>query len=233
MPYLNRISYSAFAATLLASAAIIAGCSRRSPAGNETIFASTPTDTATASANSNNPGVDLQCIADRIQKAPAPLHWSYKKVVLPQTTTRLEADIKPDSIAGTVIDSSGTRAIHAVRSDSESWNNAVLILTGPLPEGTFAMVNHSSAVVRAGAENVNGEDTIKYTIDTSRDTPADAGLINSMLGTNSSIKGMAWVTHAGCLVKFVLDVEQHSKDGSVQKEHVRSERDKAIGSRRR
>ena len=175
--------------------------------------------TLATSSSSANPGINLQCVADRIRKASVPFHWSYKKVVPPLTNVDWEADVTPDSIAGTLIDSSGTRAIHSVRSDSTSWNTAVLALTGPLPASTFALVNNSSAAVRAGVENMNGESTIKYVIDTSRDTPADASLIRSVLGANGSVKGAAWVTRTGCPVKFVLDVEQHNKDGTVQKEH--------------
>lgn len=174
---------------------------------------------ATTPSRSNDPGINLQCAAERIQKAPARFHWSFKKVVPPMTNADWEADVTPDSIVGTFIDSSGPRAIHAVRSDSTSWNTAVLALTGPLPASTFALVNHSSATVHVGTENVNGEDTIKYAIDTSRDTPADASLIRSVLGANGSVKGAAWVTRTGCPVRFVLDVEQHNKDGTVQKEH--------------
>ncbi|MHB8540914.1 MAG: hypothetical protein ACYDCD_08240 [Candidatus Acidiferrales bacterium] len=174
---------------------------------------------ALSSTRSDNLGIDLQCTAERIQKAPVPFHWSYKKVVPPLTNADWEADVTPDSIAGTLIDSSGTRAIHSVRSDSTSWNTAVLALTGPLPASTFALVNKSSAIVRAGAENMNGESTIKYVIDTSRDTPADASLIRSVLGANGSVEGAAWVARTGCPVKFVLDVEQHNNDGTVQKEH--------------
>lgn len=177
------------------------------------------TATFATSSSSADPGINLQCAADRIQKAPAPFHWSYKKAVPPLTNTDWEADITLDSIAGTSIDSSGTRAIHATRSDGTSWNTAVLTLTGPLPASTFALVNHSSATVRAGSENVNGENTIKYAIDTSKDIPADASLIRNVLGANGSVKGSAWVTRTGCPVKFILDVEQHNNDGTVQKEH--------------
>lgn len=177
------------------------------------------TATFATSSSSADPGINLQCAADRIQKAPAPFHWSFKKVVPPMTNADWEADVTPGSIAGTLIDSSGTRAVHGVRSDSTGWNTAVLTLTGPLPASTFALVNHSSATVRAGSENVNGENTIKYAIDTSKDIPADASLIRNVLGANGSVKGSAWVTRTGCPVKFILDVEQHNNDGTVQKEH--------------
>ena len=201
---------------------IVFGCSFKPPGKDQKSDAKTLAKVAAASSTSSssaNPGISLQCAADRIQKAPAPFHWSYKKVVPPMTNADWEADVTPDSIAGTLIDSSGTRVVHGVRSDSTSWNTAVLTLTGPLPASTFALVSNSSATVRAGSETVNGEPAIKYAIDTSQDTPADASLIRSVLGANGSVKGSAWVTRIGCPVKFVLDVEQHDNDGTVQKEH--------------
>lgn len=194
------------------------GCNSNSPGGNPKNLASVAVTSAIPSDNAN-PGIILQCVADRIQKAPALFHWSFKKVLPPMTNADWEADVTPDSIAGTLIDGSGTRAVHGVRSDGTSWNTAVLALTGPLPASTFALVSNSSATVRAGAEDVNGEKTIKYAIDTSQDTLADASLIRSVLGANGSVKGSAWVTRTGCPVKFVLDVEQHNNDGTAQKEH--------------
>jgi hypothetical protein len=197
------------------------GCNSSSPGAAEKISSSAPATTVAsiAASGSNNPGIDLQCAANHIQKAPAPFHWSFKKVVTPDTNADWEANVTADSIAGTLIDSSGARAIHGVRSDSTSWNTAVLVLTGPLPASTFALVDNSSATTRMGAQDVNGEDTIKYAIDTSQDTPPDASLIKSMLGENGFVKGAAWVTRQGCPIKFVLDVEQHNNDGTVQKEH--------------
>jgi hypothetical protein len=170
-------------------------------------------------ANSDDAGINLRCIADHINKAPAPFHWSYKTDVPPFTNADWEADISSDSIEGTLRDASGSRTIHGVRADASGWNTAVLVLTGPLPASTFALVQNSSATSRVGVENINGVETLKYSIDTANDTPADSSMIRSVLGANGFIKGAAWVTSAGCPVKFTLDVEQHDKDGTVQKEH--------------
>ena len=172
------------------------------------------------SSESDNPGISLQCAAEHVQKAPAPFHWSFKKIVTPDTNADWEADVTPDAIAGTLIDSSGTRAINGSRSDQTSWNTAVLILSGPLPASTFSLVDNSSATTRAGTEAANGVNAIKYAIDTSQDTAADASLIRTVLGPGGFVKGAAWVTRDGCPVKFAIDVEQHNKDGSLDdKEH--------------
>jgi hypothetical protein len=172
-----------------------------------------------ARPGSDNPGINLQCDADRIRNAPAPFHWSYGKIVPPLTNADWEADVTPDSITGTFIDSSGKRAIHGVRADGTSWNTAVSVLTAPLPASTFALVTNSSATVRLGAENVNGENTIKYAIDTTHAKGSEVGLIKNVLGANGFIKGAAWVTRDGCPVKFVVDVAQYNTDGTVRKEH--------------
>ena len=170
-------------------------------------------------AASNNPGINLECEVDRIRKARAPFHWSYKKIVPPLTNTDWEADVTSLSIAGSVTDGSATRVIHGVRSDLTSWNTAVSILTSALPRSTFSFVNDSSAITRTGSENVNGQRGIKYTIDTSHDSAPDASLIRGVLGANGSIKGAAWVNAKGCPFKFLLDVEQYGRSGAVHKEH--------------
>lgn len=207
-------------AAVLVLAALV-GCGFSSSGTNPASATAKPPEfvAAPAKIGSDNPGINLQCDADHIRKAPAPFHWSYGKIVPPLTNADWEADITPDSITGTFIDSSGKRAIHGRRSDGTSWNTAVSVLTAPLPASTFALVTNSPATVRTGAENVNGENTIKYAIDTTRATGGEAGLIKSVLGSNGFIKGAAWVTQEGCPVKFVLDVAQHNADGTVRKEH--------------
>ncbi|MHB8411761.1 MAG: hypothetical protein ACYDDI_07405 [Candidatus Acidiferrales bacterium] len=202
--------------------AVVFGCSFAPVKKDQKSAAKTLSKAAATSAtpsSSANPGINLQCAADRIRNAIAAFHWSYKKAVAPDTNADWEAHVTPSSIIGTFIDSSGTHAIHGFRPDGTSWNTAVMVLTAPLPASTFALVNNSSATVLVGPENVNGQDSIKYAIDTSQDTPADASLIRSVLGANGFVKGAAWVTRTGCPVKFVLDVEQHNNDGTVQKEH--------------
>lgn len=192
------------------------GCGSGAKGGNQKRPAADP---APVTAVSDNPAIDLQCDVRHIRSASTPFHWSYKKTVLPLTNVDWEADVTPSSIAGAITDGSGTRVIHGVRSDPTSWNTVVAILTSALPASTFSLVNNSSAVARAGAENVNGQQTTKYTVDTSRDTPADASLIRSVLGPSGTIKGAAWVNAQGCPVKFVLDVEQRYADRTAHKEH--------------
>ena len=196
------------------------GCNSGSPAKNSVEAPAKAAASVASISESDNPGINLQCAAEHIQKAPAQFHWSFKKAVTPDTNADWEADVTQDAIAGTLVDSSSTRPIHGSRLDKTSWNTAVMILTAPLPASTFALVSNSSATMRAGTEIANGVNATKYTIDTSQETPADASLIRTVLGPGGFVKGSAWVTRDGCPVKFAIDVEQHNKDGSLDdKEH--------------
>lgn len=158
-------------------------------------------------------------MANRIREPVAPFHWSFKKMVTSGTNADWEADVTANLISGTLINSSGTRTIHGMRSDMTSWNTAVMLLTSSLPASTFALVSNSSAIARKSVEEISGERLIRYGIDTSQDSAADASLVKSALGVSGSVKGSAWVTQDGCPVKFVLDVQQFFRDGSTQKEH--------------
>ena len=199
----------------------VVGCNS-APRGGQPTATGVPSKSAAPSSSSSSnddPRIILQCAADRIQKPAFPFHWSLKKNVSTSGPLAREADVTPDSITGTATDSSGSRPINAARSDASAWNMATLVLAGPLPASTVALVNNSSATTRAGSEKMNGEDTIKYSIDTTRATPADASLIRNVLGPDGFIKGSAWVTAEGCPVKFVIDVEQHLRNGTVETEH--------------
>lgn len=206
---------------LLASVCLLCfafGCNKAPSRNTLQAFTTAQSTTAGRPANSDDPGINLQCSADRLRKAPAPFHWSFKKVVTPDTNADWEADVTADTIGGTITDASGARAIHGSRSDATSWNTAVLILAAPLPTSTFALVDNSSATKPAGLEKVNAINAIRYLIDTSQDTSAEAALIQSVLGPKGFVKGTAWVTREGCPVKFSLSVEQHNHDGTTQKE---------------
>ena len=76
------------------------------------------------------------------------------------------------------------------------------------------------SAVREGSEKMNGYDTTKYSVDTTR---LDASQTSIMLGAGSFIKGTAWVTSDGCPVKMTLDEELHQSDGSVAKVHYQED----------
>lgn len=177
----------------------------------------------TAVSSTQDPRINLHCLVNHIQNAPAPFHWSFQKSAQSYSSD-WEARITRNSIRATVSDKGGKRAIQGVRSNSNSWNTAVQALTSPLSGAvnTVALVEHSSAVTRAGAETLNGIKTVHYLIDTGKDTSTDASLMSGILGRNGFIRGAAWVTADGCPVKFTLDTQMQLPNGGVQNEHYQS-----------
>jgi hypothetical protein len=171
-------------------------------------------------ASAAAPNVNLQCLVEHVQKAPAPFHLSYKKSTQ-VVNSDWETDISANSISGMVVTDTGTQAIHGTRGNKTAWGAAVATVTAPISGSarTFGLVRNSSATTPAGHEIVNGENTLKYTIDSAHDTAADAAEVNGLLGAGGYIRGTAWVTKDGCPVKLVLDSEMHMPDGNVEKEH--------------
>ena len=84
---------------------------------------------------------------------------------------------------------------------------------------TFALIRNADSNRREGTESVNGFDTIRYSVDTTRSGSVEAGLYRATLGPGGFEKGTVWVTAQGCPVKFALDVETHLKDGSTDHDH--------------
>ena len=179
---------------------------------------------AAPAQNSAGPGIDLNCVPDRLQNPPEAFHYSYKwngERFLDQ-----EVDVTPQTIDGSIrSNNSGedmTNPIDAVRSDADGWRIAVGSLNfgigGLAP--AFALVRNGSATVREGTESVNGYDTIKYSIDTARGDASEQALYHNSntLGPSGFEKGTVWVTSQGCPVKISLDDEIHS-NGSVTKDH--------------
>jgi hypothetical protein len=172
-----------------------------------------------APANAN-PGIDLNCIYDHLQNPRESFHYIYKKDTSENDDVDQEADITPQTIDGFRRQPDGSqKPVHGVRSDSEGWQSALANLTGISGmSGTVAIVNHSSAMKSEpdGAQ-VNGYDTIPYSIDTDR---FDATERSMLLKPGEYEKGDAWVTSEGCPVKLALDSELHRSDGSlIEKVH--------------
>jgi len=175
-------------------------------------------NSASAAQNTTGPGMDLNCIVDRIQNPPEAFRYSYKKDG--SNYVDEEADVTPQTIDGTFKNNDISRAVHGVRSDKDSWQTAWMSLMGISGmSSTVALVRNSSAMVREDTEKVNGYDAIRYSIDTARGSDAETALYRSTLGSGGFERGTVWVTSQGCPVKFSLDSEMHLKDGSVQKVH--------------
>jgi hypothetical protein len=179
---------------------------------------------AAAAKNANGPEIDLNCVPDHLQNPPEAFHYSYHWTG--DRHLEQEVDVTGQTIDGTATSNNGgngdfTDKIHAVRSDADGWRVAVGSLNfgiAGLASG-FALVNHSSATVREGSEQVNGYDTTKFTIDTARGDAAAQVLYKNTLGPGGFEKGTVWVTSQGCPVKISFDDEIHANDGGVTKDH--------------
>lgn len=167
-----------------------------------------------------NPGINLNCVYDHLQNPPESFHYVYKKDASDNDHVDQEADFTPQMIDGFRKQPDGSpQPLHGVRSDLDSWRGAIAGLTGISGmSSAVALVNHSSAMTReADGGQVNGYDTIHYSIDTAR---FDATERKMLLKPGEFEKGDAWVTSEGCPVKLALDSELHRNDGSfIEKIH--------------
>jgi len=168
---------------------------------------------------SDDPGINLNCVYDRLQNPPEPFHYVYKKTASEDPKVDQEADVTPQTIDGFRGQPDGSQQpIHAVRSDSQGWQSALAGLTGISGmSGTVSTFNHNSAMLReSDGGQVNGYQTIHYSIDTARWDATTRQMLGSFtLGPGGFDKGDAWVMADGCPVKIVLDDEMHKKDGSL------------------
>ena len=169
-------------------------------------------------AAQSGPTLDLNCVIDHIQNPTEAFHYSYKKDS--SYPVQEEADITPQTIAGTFTNSGGTHPVNGTRADADSWHAAWAGLTGISGmSSTIALVRNGSAMVQEGTEQVNGYATTKYSIDTALGDAAEQGLYRSTLGNGGFEKGTVWVTAQGCPAKMSIDSEMHANDGSVEKIH--------------
>jgi hypothetical protein len=178
----------------------------------------TANHSASGKAN-DDPGINLNCVYDRLQNPPEPFHYVYKKMASEGPKVDQEADVTPQAIDGFRAQADGSQQpIHAMRSDSQGWQSALAGLTGISGmSSTVSTFNHNSAMQReSDGGQINGYQTIHYSIDTARwDATTRQMLGGFTLGPGGFDKGDVWVTADGCPVKIVLDDEMHKKDGSL------------------
>jgi hypothetical protein len=167
----------------------------------------------------DDPGINLNCVYDRLQNPPEAFHYIYKKTTSDGSKVDQEADVTPQTIDGFRGQQDGSQqAIHAIRSDSQGWQSALAGLTGISGmSSTVSTFNHNSAMQReSDGGQVNGYQTIHYSIDTARWDATTRQMLSSFtLGPGGFDKGDAWVMADGCPVKLVLDDEMHKKDGTL------------------
>jgi len=192
------------------------GChsNRNSTSPTEKAAQQEPDRSAKVAAQSDpNPGIDLNCVYEHLQNPPEAFHYRYKKDA--SSPVHQEADVTPQTIDGFRTQFDGSQQpLHATRSDQQSWQAALAGLTGiGGMSSTVAMINHNSAMQReTDGGQVNGFNTIHYSIDTARFSATERQML---LKPGEFEKGDAWVTSQGCPVKLSLDSELHRTDGSL------------------
>ena len=197
---------------------IASGCRSGTAPKGQSSTASSSQVNASPAGSSGAPRPTLECYADRSRNAPAPFHLSWK---LDDSSghSDWEADVTANTIDGTWMNSTGTRKIHGVRSDSSSWQMALATFPFGSQSGHFRML-YGTAMTAGGHETVNGYDTTKYAIDTTHASAADAVALRYALGAKGYITGTAWADKEGCVVKFSLDEAFEQHDGTLNKEHL-------------
>ena len=223
-PAVRRVSVVIAAAIAVALVSAL-GCTSKSepksPEGKTTEQRpSAKTGNHSVAAQSDpDPGIDLNCVYDRLKDPPESFHYVYNKNDADGSNVDQEADVTPQAVDGFRLQPDGSQQpIHAQHSDQQGWQGALAGLTGISGmSSTVATINHNSAMQReSDGGQVNGYQTIHYSIDTARwDATTRQMLGGFALGPGGSEKGDAWVTTNGCPVKLILDDEMHNKDGSL------------------
>jgi hypothetical protein len=187
------------------------------------------------------------CVQTLIQGPPPaqPLHFSNKVAESDGSAKDFEADLSGDTLDLTISDrhpatdvdreltkvpgtipvvlrdgfADSTHTNHYTRADQAGWRvggNGVAL--GGTPWGLFIS---KPTVTQVGTENVNGYETLKYSIDTSHQSQLEKSpLLMSGQLKDYSISGTAWVLKdANCVLQYNIDFEQDGKDGSVKKTH--------------
>ena len=135
-----------------------------------------------------------------------------------------EAEFTPETVEGTTkwITSQQTKQVRSGHSDLTAWDLAINALVAPAStvNGDLRMVQPT--VVAAGADPVNGYETVKYDFDTERLPEADkARIAVTLQAKDFNVAGSAWITKdTRCMVRFVSDDKDTSKSGMVGRTHL-------------
>jgi hypothetical protein len=120
------------------------------------------------------------------------------------------------------ITSQQTKQVSSVHGDLSAWGLAVNALVAPVStlNGDLRLVQPT--VVAAGADPVNGYETVKYDFDTERLPEADkARIAVTLQAKDFNVAGSVWITKdTSCMVRFVSDDKDTSKSGMVGRTHL-------------
>ncbi len=184
-----------------------------------------------SNAGTSSSKVDLTRAALRLQEMvknpPGPFHVSFtetsSKSSSDQHVMSTEGDVTPATIDYTERETehgqTSTNTKHVARGQMSEMELDMHFMV-PVPwHGELMAAGDATKPV--GHESVNGYDTMKYSIDTANEPPAEKATFSKMMLDNDyKITGTAWVAKdSGALVKYVVDMEENGKDGSAKRTH--------------
>ena len=163
-----------------------------------------------------------RCMVGMMRDPKEPFHLSTMRKDDDAPPFTSEAEFTPETVEGTTNWVTGTQQVSSMHSDVSAWGLAINSLTFRVStvNGDFRIAQPT--VVAAGADAVNGYDTVKYDFDTARlpDTEK-ARIAVTMLAKDFNVVGSAWVTKdTRCMVKFVSDSKYTSKGGKAGADHL-------------
>jgi hypothetical protein len=176
---------------------------------------------------------------------PAPLHFSNKEVQSDGSSKDFESDLSGDKLDVTIHErhpatdfdrelnsvkgveptpirdgfAESVRTNHFTRSDASGWTmGANSVVLGATP---WALFINKPNVTELGTENVEGFETVKYSVDTTHQTQVDkAALLAAGKLKDYNITGTTWVLKdKNCILQYAIDFQQDESDGKVSKTH--------------
>jgi hypothetical protein len=165
-----------------------------------------------------------RCMEGLMRDPKEPFHLSTMRKDDDAPPFTSEAEFTPETEEGTTNwgTAQKTQQVSSVHSDVNAWGLAInsLMMRVSTVNGDLRIAQPT--VVAAGADAVNGYDTVKYDFDTERLPDAEkARIAVTLLAKDYSVVGSAWVTKDTlCMVKFVSDDKYTSKGGKAGTGHL-------------
>ena len=186
---------------------------------------------SSSNAETSPSKIDLTRAALRLQEMvknpPGPFHVSFSetssKSSSDQHVMSTEGDVTPTTVDYTERETehgqTSTNTKHVARGQMSEMELDMQFMV-PVP-WHGELIAAKDATRPAGTESVNGYDTLKYSIDTANEPPAEKATFSKMmLDKDYKITGTAWVAKDnGALVKWAIDMDENGKDGSVKRTH--------------
>jgi hypothetical protein len=165
-----------------------------------------------------------RCMEGLMRDPKEPFHLSTMRKDDDAPPFTSEAEFTPETVEGTTNWGTGqkTQQVSSVHGDVNAWGLAINSLMTRVSTVNGDLRIAQPTVVAAGADAVNGYDTVKYDFDTERLPDAEkARIAVTLLAKDFSVVGSAWVTKdTRCMVKFVNDDKYTSKSGMAGATHL-------------